>query len=90
MNRVNIGSNNGVSPIRHQAIIWTNAVLFQFDPSEQTSVKSSAKYKIFIHENPSQNIVYEKAAILSKEDELSHGYPSRQKVILGFKTACPL
>ena len=24
MNRVSIGSDNGLSPIRHQAIIWTN------------------------------------------------------------------
>ena len=42
----------------------------QLDPSEQTSVKFQLKYKTFIHENASENIVYEIAAILPREDEL--------------------
>ena len=40
---------------------------YQLDPWEQTSVKFESKYKLFIHENPSENIVYEMAAILSKD-----------------------
>ena len=32
MNQVSIGSGNGFSPIRRQAIIWTNAGLFSIGP----------------------------------------------------------
>ena len=31
---VNIGRGNGLSPVRHQAITWTNADLFLFGPLE--------------------------------------------------------
>ena len=34
-----IGSDNGLSPDQHQAIIWTNARFFQLDPCEHISVK---------------------------------------------------
>ena len=47
VNRVSIGSDNGLSPIRRQAIILTNAGL---DTSEQVSVQFLSKYKYFIHE----------------------------------------
>ena len=39
----------------------------QLDPQEQTSVKFSSKYKLSIHENASEKIVCEMAAILSRE-----------------------
>ena len=32
MNRVNIGSDNGLSPGQRQAIIWTNAGIFLIGP----------------------------------------------------------
>ena len=32
VNRVSIDSDNGLSPIRRQAIIWTNAELLSIDP----------------------------------------------------------
>ena len=35
-----IGSDNGLAPGRHQAIIWTNAAILLIEPKEQTSVKS--------------------------------------------------
>ena len=35
-----IGSDNGLVPNRHQAIIWINAGLLLIGPLEQTSVKS--------------------------------------------------
>ena len=41
-----IGSDNGLSPGRRQAIIWTNAGILLIEPWEQTSVKSKSK---FIH-----------------------------------------
>ena len=42
---------------------------FQFDPSEQTLMKSEMFYRnsdIFIHENAFENVVCEMAAILSR------------------------
>ena len=51
MDRVNIGSDNGLSPIQRQAIIWTNAGICQLDP---------------IHESAPENIFSETAAILSR------------------------
>ena len=39
MNRVSIGSDNGLSPIRHKAIIWTNAGLLSIGTWEQTPMK---------------------------------------------------
>ena len=35
-----IGSDNGLSPCPHQAIIWTSAGIVLIGPSEHTSVKS--------------------------------------------------
>ena len=39
MNRVNIGSDNGLSPGRRQAIIWTNAWILLIEHWEQNSLK---------------------------------------------------
>ena len=36
MNRVSIDSDNGLAPIRYQAIIQSNAVLLLIGPQEQT------------------------------------------------------
>ena len=38
-----IGSDNGLSPVQRQAIIWTNTVLHSLEPWGQTSVKSKSK-----------------------------------------------
>ena len=54
--RVSIGSNNGLSSIRIQAIIYTNFSEIRIEMQ-----------KIFIHENASVNIACEMAAILSRE-----------------------
>ena len=40
VNRVGIGSDNRLSPIRRQAIIQNNAVLLSVGPLEKTSVAS--------------------------------------------------
>ena len=45
---------------------------FQLDACEQTSVKFYSKYKIFIHENASVNILCEMVAILSRGDDLKN------------------
>ena len=62
VNLVSIGSDNGVSPIRRQGIICTNAELI----TSKVKVTFDENVKIFIHEIASENIVCEMAAILSR------------------------
>ena len=47
MNRVSIGSDNGLSPIRHQAINKPMLGCCEYDAWEQTYVKFQSKYKTF-------------------------------------------
>ena len=54
-------SDNGLSPGRCQAIIWTNAGIFLIQPLGTNLVKFSY---IFIQENALQNIVWKLQAIL--------------------------
>ena len=63
MNYVNIGSDNGLAPVRRQAIIWTNAGLLSIEPLRTISNQNT---KFFINENASENIACEMAAILSR------------------------
>ena len=42
-----IGSDNGLSPDRRQAIIWANARLLSIGPWEHISMKISSKYSNF-------------------------------------------
>ena len=58
------GSYNGLSPIRRQAIIWTSAWLLSIGPF---GTKFIDILKLFINENASENIVCEKATILSSQ-----------------------
>ena len=53
-----IGSDNVCSPVRHQAIIWTNAGLLLIGPMDifQRNVKQNTT--IFIVENPFENVVW--------------------------------
>ena len=61
---VNIGSDNGLSPIRHQSIILTNAGLSQIEPLETNFSENSNKVHFFIQEDAYQNSECEMAAIL--------------------------
>ena len=61
-----IGSDNGLSPRRHQAIIWINAGILKLDPWEQISVKFQSQLKHFHLENALENVVCEMASILSR------------------------
>ena len=65
-----IGSDDGLSPIRRQAIIWTNAHwMLEYcwlDPCEQISVKSLSKFTHFIQENAFENVVWKMTATLSR------------------------
>ena len=65
MNQVSIGLDNGLSPIRHQAIIWTSVGLLLIGPlGTNFSEFFYQNTKVFIHENASENIVCKKVAIL--------------------------
>ena len=62
---MNIGSDNGLTPIQRQAITWTNTDLLRIGPSGTNFGESwIKKKKNFIHENASESVVCEMAAIL--------------------------
>ena len=52
-----IDSDNGLSPIRRQAIIWINAGILLIEPLRRTN---------FIQENVFENVVWKMAFILSR------------------------
>ena len=74
MNRISIGSVNGLSPIQRQAIIWTNAGLLPIGPLGTDFSEILIKYKRFIYENAFEIIFREMAAILWG-DELTADVP---------------
>ena len=59
-----IGSDNGLSPDRRQAIIWTNDRISLIGPSG-TKRNFNQNLYIFIQENAVENVVWKMAAILS-------------------------
>ena len=62
-----IGSDNGLSPGRRQAIIWTNAGILFIWPIGTTISEILIKIHVFfIQENAFENIVCEMSAILSR------------------------
>ena len=61
-----IGSDNGLSPGRCQAIIWTNAGILLIRCLGKNSVKFKWNPYIFIQENAIENVVWKMAAILSR------------------------
>ena len=70
MNQVNIGSDNGMTPIWRQAIIWTNAGLLSIGPLGTNLPVSEISIKMkkpIIHENAFENTDCKMAAILYRE-----------------------
>ena len=63
--RTIIGSDNGLSPERRQANIWTNAAI-NWNLGNKLQWNSKRNSYIFIHENAFENIVCETAVILSR------------------------
>ena len=62
-----IGSDNGLSPGRRQAIIWTNAGILLIGPlGTNSSQNFNRSSNIFIQENALENVVCEMASILSR------------------------
>ena len=63
MNWVSIGSGNGLSPVWHQAINWTNADLFSNGPTGTNLCEIQIKIQNYLHENTFENVC-KTAAIL--------------------------
>ena len=62
-----IDSDNGLSPGRRQAIIWTNAgILFISPLRNKLQWNVNQNYNIFIHENAFESVVYEMTSILCR------------------------
>ena len=70
VNRVNISSDNGLSPIRGQTIIWTSVGILWTGYLRTNAREIWIEIKPLIHENASENIFCEMAAILWKGDVL--------------------
>ena len=63
----NIGSDNNLSPVQHQAIIWTNAAIVSIEPQGTYSNENLFKIQqVPIHGNALENVVCEMVAILSR------------------------
>ena len=60
-----IGSDNGLSPDRHQAIIWTNAGILLIGPSWTNLSDILIEIRTFAC-NAFENVVWTMAAILSR------------------------
>ena len=69
-----IGSDNGLSPGRHQAIIWTNAGILLIWPLERNFSENSIESNIFIHKNAIESVVCEMAFILSRPQCVNHEF----------------
>ena len=68
VNWISIGSGNGLSPIRHQAITWTHAHLLSIEPLGTNFSEIRMKNtKLFVPENAFENVVCEMASILTRE-----------------------
>ena len=61
-----IASDNGLSPGRRQAIIWTNAGILLIGPLGTNFNEVNRNSYIFIQENAPENVVCEMASILSR------------------------
>ena len=61
MNYVSMESDNGLSPVRRQAIIGNNAGILL---GEHISMKFHLKFKSFIPENTFENVVCKMSAML--------------------------
>ena len=62
-----IGSDNGLSPNRRHAIIWTNAgILFYWTLRNKLQWNLLRNSCIFIRENAFENVIWKIAAILSR------------------------
>ena len=79
VNSISIGSGNGLSPVRRQAITWTNAGFLSIG-TLGTNLSEIWNTNIFNHENAFESIVCEMVAILFRGrwvNSLKPGEPCR-------------
>ena len=78
-----IGSDNGLSPGWHQAIIFTNAGILLI-PNAGTNFREilSEIHTVSLRENAFENIVYEIAAILSRPRCVKDWGPDHTRLLL--------
>ena len=62
----NIGSNNGLAPGRHQAIIWTNDAILLIGPSGTNFSEIHRNSNIFIQENAFEIVVCHLVSLKTK------------------------
>ena len=79
-----IGSNNGLSPGRRQAIIWTNAVILSIGPLGTNFNEILIEIYIFIQENVFENVVRKMASILSRPQCVKCWWHADQKALKGW------
>ena len=87
-----IGSDNGLSPGRRQAIIWTNAEILFIWPLGTSQWNINRNSYIFIQENALECVVCEMSAILSRPQCVKDGHqacgPSNGLLYLWFVLFC--
>ena len=60
------GSNYGLSPGQHQAIIWTNAGILLIEPLRKIQLNFNWNSYIFFQENAFENVVWKMLVVLSR------------------------
>ena len=74
-----IRSDNGLSPGRHQAIIWTNAGILLIGPlGTKPQWNLNRNLCTFIRENAFENVVCKMATILSRHQYVNSSYQWRR------------
>ena len=88
------GSNNGLLPVRRQAIIWTNAGLLLVGPLGKKTQWNLNQNKIFIQENAFENVGCKMATTLSRPQYVETWESQHERLTtilgMGFTThLCP-
>ena len=80
-----IGSDNGLSPGRRQAIIWTNAgILLIRTLGTNFSEILNRNSSIFIQDNAFENVVWKMAAICLGLNVLTAYMPQKERASVGY------
>ena len=80
-----IGSDNGLSPGRRQAIIWTNAgILLIGSSGTDFSEIFNQNFSIFLQEHAFESVVCEMAAILSQPQGVNADGSQAKRRLLAF------
>ena len=85
VNLISIGSDNGLSFIRRQAIIWTSAEQLLIGPlgTNFNEILINQNTKLFIQDNAYEKIVCDMTAILSRGRWVNHVlvFTSKKRVV---------